>query len=298
MTRVATLFQTPLVQVERFDHPQNEVHVDGQLEVVPAHRITFLRSGQFRIVRETGEWDFAPGDVLFSSPGIAQRVFHPVGGARDECLSIRFEKDLIEDALGRLATQNEAPKVCASARTAFQGGMIAHAIESSDPMMAESVALAAAQIFRSRERNFLTWSSIERAYGWYQLRVQRICDLLIQEYASEHNLTHLASVAQMSPFHLNRVFHYLVGVPLHQYVIRLRLAAAARAIRNGQSATEAAYANGFNSVSFFSRSFSKHFGIAPKRYRELKRFGRHGRSATPDLNSVKLAMCVRGEWIC
>jgi AraC family transcriptional regulator len=92
----------------------------------------------------------------------------------------------------------------------------------------------------------------------------------MQHYASSHNLTELAELAQMSPFHLNRVFHYMMGLPLHQYAIRLRIAVAARAIREGQSVTEAAYSVGFNSVSFFSRSFRKHFGMSPRQYREQR----------------------------
>jgi AraC-like DNA-binding protein len=50
----------------------------------------------------------------------------------------------------------------------------------------------------------------------------------------------------------------------------LRIAVAARAIREGQSVTEAAYSVGFNSVSFFSRSFRKHFGMSPRHYREQR----------------------------
>ena len=83
MTRVATLFQTPLLSVAQFDHPQSELHVDGKLEVTPAYSITYLRSGEFRIVRKSGAWNFGPGDVVFSYPGTPQRVFHPADGAKD-----------------------------------------------------------------------------------------------------------------------------------------------------------------------------------------------------------------------
>ena len=30
MTRIATLFRTPLLRIYKFSHPQNEVHVDGK----------------------------------------------------------------------------------------------------------------------------------------------------------------------------------------------------------------------------------------------------------------------------
>jgi AraC-like DNA-binding protein len=264
---VATLLQTPLLRVHRFYHPLDEVHVDGKLEITPAHSVTFLRSGEFRIVRKSGAWDFSAGDVLLSYPGVSQRIFHPPDGARDECLGITFEENLIEDALGAVPAVLQVPKSCASARSAFQTSMISNAVSSADRMTIEGVALAVAQSFLPHTLAVPSWTSVERSFGWYRVRVQRVCDLLMEQYAGSHNLSALAEVAQMSPFHLNRVFHYLVGVPLHQYAIRLRVAIAARMIREGLSVTEAAYAVGFNSVSFFSRSFRKHFGIAPRQYR-------------------------------
>ena len=270
MTRVATLLQTPLLSIERFDHPQNEVHVDGQLEISAAYRVTFLLSGEFRIVRNSGTWDFAPGDVLLSCPGISQRPFHPADGARDESLSIRFENELVEDALGTLPQMRAVPKACSSARSAFLARMISDALQTQDCLMVEGLALAAAQTFVPDAKESVTWSSIERSYGWYRVRMQRICDLLTRQYARNHRLSGLAKVAQMSPFHLNRVFHYMMGIPLHHYVIRLRLASAAKGMRAGQSVTEAAHTVGFNSVSFFSRSFRRHFGVAPIEYRNLK----------------------------
>lgn len=270
MTRAETLLQTPLLTVAQFDHPKNEVHVDGRIEITPAYAITFLRSGEFRIVRKSGAWDFAPGDVLISYPGMPQRVFHPADGAKDECVGIRFEKDLLEDALGAVPDSHPAAKAGASSRSAFQMRMLFEAVRSKDRMSAEGVALAAAQAFLPQDKNRSDWSSVERSFGWYRVRIQRVCELLMQQYASSHSLTDLADVAQMSPFHLNRVFHYMMGLPLHQYAIRLRIAVAARAIREGQSVTEAAYSAGFNSVSFFSRSFRKHFGVSPRQYREQR----------------------------
>ncbi len=270
MTRVETLFQTPLLKVTQFDHPQNEVHVDGKLEVTPAYSITFLRSGEFRIVRQWGQWNFGPGDVVLSIPGIPQRVFHPADGAKDECIGIRFEKELLEDALGTVPDARSAAKACASSRSAFQMRMISEAVQSKDRMSVEGMALAAAQTFLPEGRNCSSWSSVERSFGWYRVRIRRVCDVLMQHYTCCHSLTELSEVAQMSPFHLNRVFHYMMGLPLHQYAIRLRIAMAARAIREGQSVTEAAYSVGFNSVSFFSRSFRKHFGVSPREYRDRR----------------------------
>ena len=270
MTRVATLFQTPLLEVLRFDHPTDQIHVDGKVEIVPAYCVTFLSAGQFSIVRRAGTWNLGPGDVLLSYPGISQRIFHPAEGARDQCLSIQFQQDLIEDALGRLPDARAIPKEPTSARSAFQMSLIADAVETKDEIFMEGVALAAAQLLVPEGRQFTLWSSVESSYGWYRVRIKRVCDVLTEQYARNHSLTSLAQLAQMSPFHLNRVFHYLVGIPLHSYAIKLRIAAAAKAIREGRLVTDAAYAAGFNSASFFSRTFRKHFGVSPRHYRELK----------------------------
>lgn len=78
------------------------------------------------------------------------------------------------------------------------------------------------------------------------------------------SLGDLATYLGVSPFHLARTFSAEVGVPIHQYLLRLRLAAALERVSD-PSANLAAIALdvGFCSPSHFSTAFRKAFGTAP-----------------------------------
>jgi AraC family transcriptional regulator len=78
------------------------------------------------------------------------------------------------------------------------------------------------------------------------------------------SLGDLATYLGISPFHLSRTFSAEVGVPIHQYLLRLRLAAALERVSD-PSANLAAIALdvGFCSPSHFSTAFRKAFGTAP-----------------------------------
>ena len=54
--------------------------------------------------------------------------------------------------------------------------------------------------------------------------VKRVKEYLQAYYAQEVSLQELAGVANMSPFHLARLFRQAVGVPPHAYQTQLRLA--------------------------------------------------------------------------
>jgi len=53
--------------------------------------------------------------------------------------------------------------------------------------------------------------------------VQRVCEYLHDNYAENVTLDRLAQLANLSPYHLNRVFSAEVGVPLHAYQTQIRI---------------------------------------------------------------------------
>lgn len=96
-------------------------------------------------------------------------------------------------------------------------------------------------------------------------------------YAEEHfvepiELGDLAKVAGMSPNHFIRVFRDTYRMTPIQYVIRLRLARAARLLVNPEyNVTAAALASGFDDSNYFSRLFRQKYGISPRQYRRSHR---------------------------
>ena len=83
-------------------------------------------------------------------------------------------------------------------------------------------------------------------------------------------MSELASATALSASQLRRRMKDLYDRTPVQLIRRRRLEAGARLLREREDATigEVAFAVGFNSQSYFSRSFRKEFGMSPSRYRE------------------------------
>jgi len=79
----------------------------------------------------------------------------------------------------------------------------------------------------------------------------------------------IASKANMSKYHFQRLFSDLMGETLNQYVLHRRLEGAAKTLVSEKSMniTTVAANSGFDNHSYFSRVFKKHFNISPVDFR-------------------------------
>jgi transcriptional regulator GlxA family with amidase domain len=83
------------------------------------------------------------------------------------------------------------------------------------------------------------------------------------------SLDDLARAADLSPFHLLRVFRQAIGITPHQYLMRVRLQRAIALLRDTRlPITEIAYASGWADLSNFNRAFLRELRCSP---RELRR---------------------------
>lgn len=84
-------------------------------------------------------------------------------------------------------------------------------------------------------------------------------------------LEDIAAQVGMSPSHLRQVFSLMVGETLGEYVRRRRLEKAALTMMmTSEPITQIALGNGFESPAAFSRSFGKHFGMSPRKFRQRR----------------------------
>ena len=85
-------------------------------------------------------------------------------------------------------------------------------------------------------------------------------------------LEELASVANFSKYHFNRVFSSIVGETPFRFILRLRLEKAASLMlaNKKESITEIAFRCGFSDISIFSRNFKNRFNISASKYRNEK----------------------------
>ena len=263
MNRVRTIFESPSVTVERFDHPEHCSHRDEGAEVTRDFVVTFLERGGFELDERGEHWSFGPLDVLQSSPGIARRYRHSDECPTDVCLSVCFAPETVEDALGRLPGAPLPPRVPAGPASRFALARMSRALETDDPLAIETAAFDCA-IAMGPHR----WEGSSRleGLGAHARRIERACEAMVSRLADEQSLTSTAREVGLSVFHFARVFRALVGESPHQYLVRARLAHAARMLRAGASVTETALGSGFANLSHFTRSFGRRFGQAPAEF--------------------------------
>jgi AraC family transcriptional regulator len=95
-----------------------------------------------------------------------------------------------------------------------------------------------------------------------------VVDYLNGHYAEPCSLRTLAVMAGLSRFHFLRRFRAATGTSPHQYLIGLRLRAAAEQLRSSAAPiTSIALDVGFNDLSNFNLLFRRSFGVAPKQWR-------------------------------
>lgn len=85
-------------------------------------------------------------------------------------------------------------------------------------------------------------------------------------FAEPVTLDMLAREAGMSPKYFCRFFRSMTNHSPIEYVNICRVERACRMLTEGSAVTEAAYACGFNDLSYFIRVFRRQKGITPKRY--------------------------------
>jgi AraC-like DNA-binding protein len=97
--------------------------------------------------------------------------------------------------------------------------------------------------------------------------VEHAKEILATRPGERLTLPQVAREANSSPFHLTRVFRAELGVPLHQYLLRLRLALAVERMDQGErSLSVLALDLGFASHAHFTAAFRRCFGVPPSRF--------------------------------
>lgn len=85
-------------------------------------------------------------------------------------------------------------------------------------------------------------------------------------------LADLASAAYLSPYHFNRVFHHLVGIPPGEYLSGLRLQMARRLLLTTSfSVTDICFEVGYTSPGSFTTRFTQLVGLPPRLLRRRAR---------------------------
>lgn len=213
----------------------------GQVEVAPAGHVVIVNPGEIH----TGS---AAGDT-----GWTYRMFYP---------SVDLIAGVTRELVGRPTGLPFFPQA------------VIH-----DPVIAEQLARAhraiegAPQVLDRESALFLTMADLIRRYADARLQpipfrdapgtVARAREALSADLSADLSLTDMANAAEVSRFHLIRLFQRHFGLPPHAYRTQLRVHRARALLAQGMGIAEAATAVGFADQSHLNRHFKRVYGVTP-----------------------------------
>lgn len=112
-------------------------------------------------------------------------------------------------------------------------------------------------------------SETRKLQSEYIARINKTFDYIESNLEKPFTLEELATIANFSKFHFNRIFQSIVGETPFQFILRVRLEKAATLILStkNESISEIAIKCGFSDISIFSRNFKSYFQISASQYR-------------------------------
>ena len=97
---------------------------------------------------------------------------------------------------------------------------------------------------------------------WLQ-KMNEALDYLEEHLEGDPDLEQAARRAGCSGYHFQRIFSYLAGMPLGEYLRRRKMTRAALDLQGGAKVLDTALRYGYDSPTAFSRAFQKLHGVSP-----------------------------------
>ena len=158
------------------------------------------------------------------------------------------------------ATFEDAPRIADGL------GRLATALQSDNRILAEQAIVSTVQHLFSDHR-----------YGDHNLRQlrgglaahirRRLLDYIEAHLQSQISLRDLAAVADLSEFHLQRMFKQSCGISPYGYLLNRRMERARLMLTGAEPIAQIATACGFSSQSHLTRAFKTMTGMTPLAYR-------------------------------
>ena len=238
-------------------------------EAHTAFSVTLVERGAFTYRTRAGRARLSAGWLMLGNEGDAYACSHEDGdGTGDDCVALSLSEAMVDGMLSALGASGSrprfdraglppVPRVTALLQALGSGGAEGFALEEAAFATVAAVHGAlhdtapTAPLARDDERARAAMLHMD-AHGTEEL-----------------SLDDLARAADLSPFHLLRVFRQAIGITPHQYLMRVRLQRAIALLRDTRlPITEIAYASGWADLSNFNRAFLRELRCSP---RELRR---------------------------
>ena len=118
--------------------------------------------------------------------------------------------------------------------------------------------------------------------------VERVIQAMKAQLDQPMSLQEMSRIACASPYHFNRTFRQVTGVPPAQFLYALRLDRARRLLlHTARKVIDICYDVGYNSVGTFTRRFTDLLGVSPRAFREMTHAPEAYRHATSDFPAAR-----------
>jgi AraC family transcriptional regulator, regulatory protein of adaptative response / methylated-DNA-[protein]-cysteine methyltransferase len=97
--------------------------------------------------------------------------------------------------------------------------------------------------------------------------VERVCQYIHDNLDKKLTLTSLSREAELSPFHLQRIFKRILGLSPREYIEARRLERVKESLRRGETVTDSLYRAGFTSRGRLYEKTSSQLGVNPGTFR-------------------------------
>ena len=231
--------------------------------------IAAVMQGSFQYRTTQGAATLAPGAILLGNHGQCFECGHD-HATGDRCLSFLFEPACFETILSATPHARSANFPVARLPPSMRLAPVMAAAEPArtDPATLEEIALGLAATVASLiagENHRPVPTSRD------QKRVAAALHRIEADFAEPLSLASLASEAATSRYHFLRIFHQVVGLTPHQFILCTRLHHTAVALRrSSQPILDIALQAGFADLSTFNRRFRTTMGVSPGAYRRLR----------------------------
>jgi AraC-like DNA-binding protein len=251
------------------DRPFEEQHLQTSVAIVV--------SGSFQYRTSTGGQLMTPGSLLLGNAGDGFTCGHD-HGAGDRCIAFWYDEEFrerIASGAGATRLRFQTPRL---APMRPLSGIVAQATElltAADPAASEELGIRAlAHAIQLQDGYGLRPGDTEPSS---LARVTRVVRMIENDRDVPHDLSSLARIARLSPYHFLRMFEGITGTTPHQYLLRTRLRRVAVRLRTESAKIlDIALECGFGDVSNFNRVFRAEFGVSPRVYRNQR--GKSARS--------------------
>jgi AraC-like DNA-binding protein len=260
-----TLFESGTLQIGLVEsRPRSDAC--GDVERQDRNAVVLPLSGVFSKHDAPGRHIIAtPSHAVLVAANTPYRIGFP-GGIGDRALALRFGEDLAPDqfhprgGVTPFASNGLLPAGAMVLRNLL-GARLERA--QADDFEIETIGLDLLNVsLQSMRKEALPLR--QSAHARRTQALERVKEVVAVAPSDKWSIAKLATVANLSPFHLCHVFRQMVGTSIYEYVLHERLAHSLDAVLDcGSDLTAIALDAGFSSHSHFTARFRGFFGCTP-----------------------------------